>query len=197
MSEPSKELRRAVAFVAVANLGYFGVEFFFALRAGSVSLFADSIDFLEDASINFLILLVLNWSPRSRSSVGRGLAGMLLIPGIATIWTAITKLSSHHIVPTPEALSIVGAGALLVNAACAFRLVSFRHHSGSLTKAAFLSARNDVLANVAIIVTGFITAATHSFWPDLVVGLGITLMNADAAKEVWGAARQEHLESRA
>lgn len=196
MSEPSKELRRAVAFVAVANLGYFGVEFFFALRAGSVSLFADSIDFLEDASINLLILLALNWSPRSRSYVGRGLACMILIPGIATIWTAIAKLSSH-IVPTPEALSIVGAGALFVNAACAFRLVSFRHHSGSLTKAAFLSARNDVLANVAIIATGFITAATHSFWPDLVVGLGITLMNADAAKEVWMAARQEHVEFQA
>jgi len=29
-------------------------------------------------------------------------------------------------------------------------------------------------------------------WPDLIVGLGIGVMNADAAREVWIAAQQEH-----
>jgi hypothetical protein len=38
-------------------------------------------------------------------------------------------------------------GALVVNAYCAFLLARFRDHSGSLTRAAFLSARNDTLAN--------------------------------------------------
>ena len=71
-------------------------------------------------------------------------------------------------------------------------LARFRAHHGSLTRAAFLSARNDALANVAIIAAGFITLFTRSGWPDLVVGLGILLMNADAAREVWLAARQEH-----
>lgn len=71
-------------------------------------------------------------------------------------------------------------------------LVRFRHHSGSLTKAAFLSARNDALANVAIIAAGLVTACTLSAWPDLVVGLGIAAMNADAAREIWQAAREEH-----
>jgi len=40
-------LRRAVRLVALLNLGYFGGEFTVALEIGSVSLFADSIDFLE------------------------------------------------------------------------------------------------------------------------------------------------------
>jgi hypothetical protein len=48
-------LRRIVGRVALLNLAYFGVEFSVALVIGSVSLFADSIDFLEDTSINFLI----------------------------------------------------------------------------------------------------------------------------------------------
>ena len=39
-------LRRVVARVAVLNLCYFGFEFGVALAIGSVSLFADSIDFL-------------------------------------------------------------------------------------------------------------------------------------------------------
>ena len=74
-----------------------------------------------------------------------------------------------------------------------------RDHAGllppafrQLSRAAFLSARNDALANVAIIATGFVTAYTRSAWPDLIVGLGIALMNADAAREVYGAAREEH-----
>lgn len=72
-------------------------------------------------------------------------------------------------------------------------LARHRHHRGSLSKAAFLSARNDALANVAIILTGLVTAFIwHSAWPDLLVGLAIAGMNADAAREVWSKAREEH-----
>jgi len=71
-------------------------------------------------------------------------------------------------------------------------LVQFRDHSGSLTRAAFLSARNDALANVAIVAAGFVTAYTRAGWPDLIVGLGIVAINAGAAREVWSAAREEH-----
>ena len=72
-------------------------------------------------------------------------------------------------------------------------LAHYRHHAGSLTHAAFLSARNDALANIAIIGAGLLTAFLwRSVWPDLLVGLGIAAMNADAAREVWTAARTEH-----
>lgn len=47
---PALSLRRVVRLVALLNLGYFGIEFAVALTIGSVSLFADSVDFLEDAS---------------------------------------------------------------------------------------------------------------------------------------------------
>ena len=119
------------------------------------------------------------------------LAGFLLIPGFATLWTAWEKFWSP-VPPAPFPLTIAGAGALAINVSCAFMLARFRAHSGSLTRAAFLSARNDVLANAAIIAAGLVTAYTISGWPDLIVGLGIAAMNADAAKEVWDAARTEH-----
>jgi Co/Zn/Cd efflux system component len=184
-------LGRVVATVALLNLGYFGVEFAVALAIGSVSLFADSIDFLEDASVNFLILVALGWSARRRARVGMALAFILLVPGLATLWTAWDKFLLPA-PPQPVALSLAGAGALAVNLACALMLARFRHHGGSMAKAAFLSARNDVLANIAIVAAGFLTAWTLSAWPDLVVGLCIAAMNADAAREVWRTAREEH-----
>lgn len=184
-------LRRAVRLVALLNLSYFGVEFTVALAVGSVSLMADSVDFLEDAAVNLLIFAALGWSATRRAKVGMLAAGVLLIPAIAFLWTLYQKVSAP-IAPAPIGLGLAGGGALAVNLFCAFTLARFRHHSGSLTKAAFLSARNDAFANLAIIAAGLITFAWRSIWPDVVVGLAIALMNLDAAREVWEAARDEH-----
>lgn len=185
-------LSRVVLRVAVLNLAYFGVEFAVATAIGSVSLFADSVDFLEDASVNLLILVGLGWSARRRARLGMALAALLLAPAAATLWTGWEKLMTP-VAPAPVPLSLTGAGAFAVNLACALMLARVRHHGGSLTKAAFLSARNDVLANVAIVAAGAVTAwVWPSAWPDLIVGAGIALMNADAAHEVWEAARAEH-----
>ncbi len=185
-------LRRIVGLVAVLNIAYFGIEFAVAVDIGSVSLFADSIDFLEDASVNFLIVFALGWTARARGRVGMALAGILLVPGLATLWTAWEKYGTP-VPPEPVALSLTGLGALVVNLLCAFMLARYRHHRGSLTRAAFLSARNDTLANIAIIAAGLVTAFVwQSAWPDIIVGLGIAAMNADAARQVWEAARDEH-----
>lgn len=193
MESPATDpaLRRVIRRVGLLNLSYFGIEFAVALLIASVSLFADSIDFLEDASVNFLILAALGWSARRRAKVGMLLALILLIPSLATLWTAWKKFHLP-IAPGPVPLSLTGAGALAINLSCALMLTRYRRHSGSMLRAAFLSARNDVLANIAIIAAGIFTAFRPSAWPDLIVGLGIAILNADAAREVWQAARKEH-----
>jgi Co/Zn/Cd efflux system component len=188
----SLQLQRVVRLVALLNLAYFGVEFGVAVAIGSVSLFADSVDFLEDASVNLLISVALGWSALKRARLGMVLAGLLLVPGIATLWTAWQKFNAP-IAPEPLPLSLAGLGALGVNLSCAFMLARYRYHGGSLTRAAFLSARNDALANIAIIAAALVTAFLWpTAWPDLIVGLGIAAINADAAREVWAAARKEH-----
>ena len=45
--------KKAVFLVAILNLIFFFIEFTVALNIRSVSLLADSIDFIEDTSINF------------------------------------------------------------------------------------------------------------------------------------------------
>src|SRR6187399_588321 len=148
-----QSVRRVVLTVALLNLSYFGVEFAVALAIGSVSLFADSIDFLEDTSVNLLIFFAMAWSATNRSRLGMALALILLVPGLAVLWTAWGKFLDP-LAPAPLPLSLAGLGALAVNFSCALMLARYRHHKGSLTKAAFLSARNDALANVAIIAAG-------------------------------------------
>lgn len=186
----SNAVRRAIAVVALLNLAYFFVEGTVALRIGSASLLADSADFFEDAAVNFLILMALGWTTLARRRVGHMLALILLLPAIAflaTLWTKVT----NPLPPDAFSLSITGLGALVINLGCALLLVRARHVHGSLTRAAFLSARNDAVANIGIIAAGLITLVLPSVWPDIVVGLAIAWMNLDAAKEVWEAARNE------
>lgn len=190
----NKALRTAVIIVGAANLAYFVVEFLVARHIGSVSLLADSADFFEDASVNFLIALAVGWSIKLRARVGMLMAMVLLLPALTFLWTAWQKFHTFA-PPEPWLLSATGLGALVVNLACAFLLARFRDHKGSLTKAAFLSARNDALANVAIIAAGAVTLFWPTPWPDLVVGLGIAWMNLDAAKEIWRAAKSEHAQA--
>ena len=136
LSETSDySLRRIVRLVDLLNLGYFGIEFVVATGIGSVSLFADSIDFLEDASVNFLIAVALGWTSQNRARLGMLLAGVLLVPGLATLWTAWEKFNVP-VAPGPVPLSLAGLGALAVNMFCAFLLARYRNHRGSLTRAA-------------------------------------------------------------
>ncbi|WP_342153631.1 cation transporter [Methylorubrum sp. SB2] len=187
---PTPALRPVVARVAALNLGYFGIEITVALAIGSVALIADSLDFMEDAAINLLIFAGLGWSLRNRARLGTALAFIILVPGLATAYAAYEKFADF-VAPDPVPLTITGVGALLVNLACALMLARHRDGHGSLTRAAYLSARNDVAANVAIIVAGLVTAATLSPWPDLVAALGIAIINADSAFDILKAARRE------
>ena len=183
-------LRGSIRLVVALNLGFFIIETIAALSIGSVALFADSVDFLEDASINLLILAGLAWTARARARLGMGLAGIILLPGLAAFVMAWHRFTAGT-APDAVVLGVTGIGALAVNSVCALLLARHRASGGSLTKAAFLSARNDTMANIAIVAAGILTASTHSLWPDLGVGLAIALLNAGAAHEVFTAARAE------
>jgi Co/Zn/Cd efflux system component len=177
-------IRNVVRFVAIANLLYFFVEFYFAIRLGSVSLFADSIDFLEDASVNILIFVALGWSLVARRYLSKFFAILLLVPVFSVAFSTVYEIRNPS-APSGVSLSMVGLGALVVNFTCAFFLAKFRKSQKSLVMAAYLSARNDAVANIAIITAGLITVFWISPIPDLIVGISIGLLNADAAIKVW------------
>ncbi|MGO9134891.1 MAG: cation transporter [Methylovirgula sp.] len=191
-----QRLIATLRLVIFLNLAYFGIELCVALAIGSVSLIADSVDFLEDMAVSGLVLAGLRFAPIWRARLGMGLALLLILPAAAGLIMLVHKIAA----PTPPAplwLSLTGLGALCVNSTCALILARVRGHAGSLTRAAFLSARNDAIANVAIIGAGVVTALWPTLWPDLIVAAGIVLINADAAREIFEAAHEEHRDARA
>lgn len=178
--------------VAILNFSYFFVEFGVALAAGSVSLLADSVDFLEDTSINLLIFVALGWPLARRATMGKVMALIILGPAAVATWKAIERFADP-VAPDVGPLVLVSLGAIIVNGTSAWLLVKVRSQGGSLSRAAFLSARNDVLINIAIIGMGILTAATGSGWPDLILGCLIILVALHAAYEVWEVSEEERL----
>ena len=183
-------VRRTLIIVALLNLAYFFIELFAAIKINSVSLFADSIDFLEDTFVNLLILFSFLISSNLRPKLSKILVIVILLPGLTALWAALEQIV-RPLPPEAFKLTLVGFGALLTNITCTIILMKFRKNNKSLIKAAFLSARNDVLANLIIIVAGIIIMIYPSIWPDLIAGLIIFLINFDAAYKVYQIANSE------
>ena len=192
----ARRLRRVVLIVAIINFAYFFVEFGVALVAGSVSLLADSVDFLEDTAVNILIFIALGWPLARRAVVGKVMAVVIVGPAGVAAWEAVQRFS-HPVTPEIGPVVLASVGAIVVNGTAAWLLTRVRHHGGSLSKAAFLSARNDVLVNLAIIVMALVTLGTASGWPDLILGCFIIFLALRAAYEVWEASEEERLAAKA
>ena len=196
MTADAAGLRRAVLIVALMNFAYFFVEFTVALAAGSVSLLADGVDFLEDTSINLLIYVALGWPLARRAVMGKAMALIILVPASVAAWEAVERFRDP-IAPAVVPVVLASLGAIVVNGTSAWLLARYRSHGGSLSRAAFLSARNDVLVNVSIIAMAALTAATGSGWPDLVLGCFIIGLAVHAAYEVWEVSEEERLAAKA
>ena len=182
--------RRTLIIVALLNLAYFLIEFSAAVKINSVSLFADSIDFLEDTFVNLLIFFSYLMTSTLRPKISKILVIIILLPGLTALWAAWEQVMRPSM---PEAfeLTLVGLGALLINFTCTIILMRFRKNDESLTKAAFLSARNDVLSNLTIITAGLTIMIYPSIWPDLIAGIIVFSINFDAAYKVYKIANSE------
>ena len=182
--------RRTLIIVALLNLSYFLIEFSAAVKINSVSLFADSIDFLEDTFVNLLIFFSYLITSTLRPKISKILVIIILLPGLTALWAAWEQIMRPSM---PEAfeLTLVGLGALLINFTCTIILMRFRKNDESLTKAAFLSARNDVLSNLTIITAGLTIMIYPSIWPDLIAGIIVFSINFDAAYKVYKIANTE------
>ncbi len=144
--------------------------------------------------MSLLVLAAMRLSPLTRARIGFALAGVLLLPVLAFLVTLGHKFFvAVPQAPQPAPFALTGLAALAVNASCALLLARVRKRCGQPdTGRPFWSARNDMVANIAIMVAAGVTALRPSIWPDIVVGLGIAVLNADAAKEIWQTARREH-----
>ena len=179
----NKSIRQNLILVIQINLFYFFYESFYAHKINSVTLFADSIDFLEDIFINLLIYLSIKSKKSKTFILPFVLSFFMLIPAILSLQTIWQQLLFKQ-APDAFALTYVSIGALIANFICALILSNYREKDSNLIFVAFLSAKNDVIANTSMIVAGLITIFHPSIWPDIIVGIIICIINVSSVMKI-------------
>jgi len=173
---------RVLWIVLGVNALMFVVEGTAGLLADSTSLLADSLDMLGDALVYAFSLFVLARSLRWQATTALAKGGFMLAFGSAVLVEAAYKVF-HPVMPGVETMGIVGAIALAANIVC-FSLL-YRHRADNLNMSStWLCSRNDLIANVGVLVAAGAAYLLASRWPDIIVGCIIAALFLRSALSV-------------
>lgn len=189
MADVPARQRRVLRVVLAINAAMFLVELVAGLLAHSTALLADSVDMLGDTIVYGFSLYVVGrgtvWQARGALLKG----GIMAAFGVGVLVEVAFKIA-HGLVPAAGVMSVTGVVALAANASVLAFLS--RHRADDVNmRSAWLCSRNDVVANVAVVLAAGGVALTGSAWPDIAVGLGIAALFATSAVDVIRQARTQ------
>ena len=180
---------RVLWIALVANAAMFLVEVAAAAWSGSSALAADAGDFLGDSANYALSLgaIALGGAWVSRVALLKGAA--MSVYGVAVLVYAAWRVSLG-VPPEPVTMGVVGVLALLVNLGVAALLYRFRDGDANM-QSVWLCTRNDVIANIAVLIAAAGVFGTGSVWPDVAVAAMIAALGLSAGRIVLRRARAE------
>jgi cation diffusion facilitator family transporter len=165
---------RVLYIVFAINALMFIVEFTGGWLIRSTALLGDSLDMFGDASVYALTLFVLHRSQRARAGAALAKGIFMLVFGLVVIIDAWYKTTLGTI---PDAEWMGGLALLALAANAVSFLYLYRHRRDDLNmRSTWLCSRNDLIANISVIVAAVLVAATGSFWPDVMVGVVIACL---------------------
>ncbi|MDR5777144.1 MULTISPECIES: cation transporter [unclassified Caballeronia] len=186
---PSEGYRKLLWIALAVNFLMFAVEVLSGFRGKSVSLLADSLDFLGDAANYGISLIVLGMSMAVRAQASRLKAASMFAFGIWVLGIACWHFHTGGL-PSVTTMSVVGVCALLANAAVAALLFRYREGDSNM-RSIWLCTRNDVLGNVAVLLAAFGVFGTGSAWPDLIVAAIMSTLALTSAVHILRQSRAE------
>jgi len=165
---------RVLMILSGINLLMFFIEISFGILAESNALIADSLDMLADATVYAIGLYAVGKSALVKIKAAH-LSGIFQIAlGLMVAIDAIRRLLFGS---DPESMLMISVGilALLANLIC-LRLIS-RHRTGEIhMRASWIFSKNDVIANLGIIMGGGLVYAFDSRLPDIAIGLILSII---------------------
>jgi Co/Zn/Cd efflux system component len=178
----SRRYRRILWIALAVNLLMFAVEIGAGLKAGSVSLLADSLDFLGDSANYAISLWVLGMALTWRARAAQLKAVSMLLFGLGVLGAALWHWWQGAL-PSAPTMGVVGGLALLANVGVAALLYAYREGDSNM-RSVWLCTRNDALGNLAVLAAALGVFGTGSAWPDLIVAAIMATLAITAAVQV-------------
>lgn len=160
-----------------------------ALYGKSTALLADSLDNLGDALTYGLSLYAVSKSTVVKAKVALFKGGLILLAALGVLAQIVYRIfvPSMPLFEVMGAFSLIGLGA---NALCLFLL--WRHRRDDVNMSSVWEcSRNDIVANLAVLVASGAVWLTNSNWPDMVVAAGLVLFLMRSAMRVLASAWAE------
>ena len=166
--------RKTLQWVLAINAIMFVLEMAFGLLAQSTGLIADSLDMFADATVYAISLYAVGKSGKAKL-VSAKLSGVLqILLALAVVGDVIRRWVGES-EPVSGLMMLFAVLALAANIAC-LRLLQ-RHRGGAVhMRASIIFSTSDVIANVGVFVSGFLVWLLESRYPDLIVGLAISIV---------------------
>lgn len=183
------EERRVLIILLLINAFMFLTEIGMGVLSESMGLVADSLDMLADAAVYGIGLYAVGKSKRLKISAAliSGIFQIVLAMGVAA---EIIRRVIWGSEPEPIYIVVVSILALLANVVCLI-LIS-KHREGEVhMRASWVFSKNDVIANVGVILSGCLVYVFSSRWPDLVIGAIIVAVVLRGGVVILADARRE------
>jgi len=168
------EHRKVLIVVLGINAVLFVVEAGAGLLAHSTALLADSLDMLGDSLVYGFSLYVL-WRSATWKATAALLKGAIMALFGAGVLLEVIYKTISGIVPSAGTMGIIGTLVLFGNGICF--LLLFRHRSDDLNmRSTWLCSRNDIIANLSVLVAAIAVKVFDASWPDILVGAAIAAL---------------------
>jgi Co/Zn/Cd efflux system component len=166
--------KNVLTILLAINAFLFVVEAAAGLLANSTALLADSLDMLGDSLVYGFSLYVL-WRGAAWKAKAALLKGAIMaVFGVGVLFGAVYKMLAG-VVPIAETMGIIGSLVLVGNGICF--LLLFRYRSDDLNmRSTWLCSRNDIIANLSVLVAAAGVTIFNSGWPDILVGAAIAAL---------------------
>lgn len=188
LSAKTEAERKMLRIALSLNSAMFVIGTVAGVLAQSTGLLADALDMLVDATAYVLALMAISRGLTFKKNAARWSGGILILLG-AGIVTEVVRRGFFGSEPVGLVMMVYSAVAFAVNLYVLKELVKFRRGDVHL-RASYICTRADVIANVAVFISGGIVAATELQVVDLIAGFAIGLYVLKEAVEIWREANE-------
>ncbi len=177
------------------NASFFLIEIVVGWYAESTGLIADSLDMLADAIVYGIGLYAIGRAAQVKAHAAL-LSGYFQLMLAVLIVIEVARRYWFGSEPISQLMMLIGLFALLANAYC-LKLIYKHRHGEVHMRASFIFSANDVLANLGVIISGFLVFWLNSRLPDLIIGGALSLFILFGAIMIIRDAKQEMRQNQA
>jgi len=185
----NKEQKNVLISLLLINGFMFLFEISLGWYAQSTGLIADSFDMLADAIVYTIGLYAIGKSLHDKASAALISGWFQSVLGLMIVIDVIRRVVMGS---EPQAVLIMAVSiiALIANVFC-LRLIE-KHKEGEVhMRASWIFSKNDVIANVGVLLGGFLVWLLDSRWPDLIIGGLIAWVIFNGARHIIADANNE------